>query len=892
VNNNLRSPIFLDTLAFSATTSADDGGELDMGKRIVVLSDGTGNSAAKVWRTNVWRLFQALDLKKSDQIAIYDDGVGTSSFKPLALLGGAFGVGLKRNVLGLYVYLCRNYRSQNDYYELERQSAAKENREPQAIENFSSDEIFLFGFSRGAFTVRVLAALVLTQGLVRFSSEADLSTRARAAYRAYRFTRYPNNTIEGLFRPLRTKAATQTHDPNQRPVDEIRFIGVWDTVAAYGSPLEEITLGFSKYIWPLELPNHQLHSKIHRARQALAIDEERTTFAPVLWTELDEPMAKATQDERLSQVWFAGVHSNVGGGYPDDALANVSLNWMMAEAADCDLRFKREPEDEPDARKEARAAQDKDGRLYDSRSGLGGYYRYGPRNISRFFAAACAPLKNKRVPKIHESVIDRIQVGAHLYAPIGLPAEYAVVTGDAREIRLLGTGTSETGSSAADRHREQESVWNGVWRRRAIYFLTVFASLYMALYPLIRESYAYQEMATRLRVVADAIKLTSAFLPSGADRWVQGYARDPAWFLLWAFTIGFLIWYGSTIKTEITSRMRRIWDDNLPDRMSPGATPAPSRGWQVAWRALLVALVYLATYPVFTSTQWLSFLTPPEPFDSMIRRYTEQPLRFAICAFLLFHLVPESAIQKLRTSDWYVNLLQFLKFKFAPLFFAIFIVLGALAVISHLMLNVRDSFGAFCKHTTNERGPLNAGNDGFPPSGPKRIEFDSSLTDDRSLCLPLGVFAQRGRQYTINVRRDPPDVPWTFWDDSNFMSGQPISRMEAWKQPIALFLYPFRRSLDRPWGAFIVRYGPTGNEESFLDRDPPALDDELADPPGSVREEIPSKDERLGEGWTARRDGELYVYLNKPTIGFPWIETLLGRAIGNTGKAQITVQRR
>ena len=236
-------------------------------------------------------------LKKSDQIAVYDDGVGTSSFKPLALLGGAFGVGLKRNVLGLYIYLCRNYCSREDYHELEKQSAIKENRHPKPLEDFNDDEILLFGFSRGAFTVRVLAALVLTQGLVRYGSEADLGTRARAAYRAYRFNRYPNNTIEGLFRPLRSKAATQTHNPNERPVIGIKFIGVWDTVAAYGSPLEEITLGFSKYIWPLELPNQQLNGKIYRARQALAIDEERTTFAPVLWDELDEPMATSTKDE-------------------------------------------------------------------------------------------------------------------------------------------------------------------------------------------------------------------------------------------------------------------------------------------------------------------------------------------------------------------------------------------------------------------------------------------------------------------------------------------------------------------------------------------------------------------------------------------------------------------
>ena len=72
--------------------------------KIVLLSDGTGNSAGKVWRTNVWRTFQLLELKGPDQIAMYDDGVGTSSFKPLAVLGGVFGYGLKRNVIGLYEF--------------------------------------------------------------------------------------------------------------------------------------------------------------------------------------------------------------------------------------------------------------------------------------------------------------------------------------------------------------------------------------------------------------------------------------------------------------------------------------------------------------------------------------------------------------------------------------------------------------------------------------------------------------------------------------------------------------------------------------------------------------------------------------------------------------------
>ena len=81
-----------------------------MSRKIILLSDGTGNSAAKVWRTNVWRTFEALDLSGNDQIALYDDGVGTSSFKPMAILGGAFGLGLRRNVIALYKFACRNYR--------------------------------------------------------------------------------------------------------------------------------------------------------------------------------------------------------------------------------------------------------------------------------------------------------------------------------------------------------------------------------------------------------------------------------------------------------------------------------------------------------------------------------------------------------------------------------------------------------------------------------------------------------------------------------------------------------------------------------------------------------------------------------------------------------------
>src|SRR5258708_9400164 len=119
------------------------GARASMSKNIVLLSDGTGNSAAKVLKTNVWRLFQVLDLRDpNSQIAFYDDGVGTSSFKLFAILGGVFGFGLKRNVIDIYSFCSRNYRP--------------------------GDRIYWFGFSRGAFTIRIVTGMIARPGLVAY----------------------------------------------------------------------------------------------------------------------------------------------------------------------------------------------------------------------------------------------------------------------------------------------------------------------------------------------------------------------------------------------------------------------------------------------------------------------------------------------------------------------------------------------------------------------------------------------------------------------------------------------------------------------------------------------------------------------------------------------------
>jgi uncharacterized protein (DUF2235 family) len=523
-----------------------------MGTRIILFSDGTGNAASKVWRTNVWRTFESVDLTSSEQVAIYDDGVGTSSFKPLAILGGAFGWGLKRNVLDLYKFVCRNYQS-------------------------NQDEIFAFGFSRGAFTIRIVIALIFNQGLVPYQTEAELDKSAKAAYRAFRSENFHSIwRVEQLFRSLRDLVVPGKYDKTKnKPVASVRFLGLWDTVAAYGLPIEEMTRGVSQWIWPLELPERILHKNVMRACHALALDDERTTFHPVLWNERNEIPAppgaqgvRHTRDERISQVWFAGMHSGVGGGYPDDSLAHIPLCWIMKEAQDCGLKYKiSPPADYPDALAEALSARDKDGRMYDSRQGLGGYYRYGPRKIWDLCHMRFSRNPGDEVfiplPKIHESALKRMRQEAHPYAPIGIPASYEVVTED-RTILSPQQNPFETPQQAAARAKAQEQVWNIVWFRRLVYFATVAASLHLVIYPLVRAIPKSGEYATWLRPLSDSIRIIGSFMPNALAVWINAYARDPGRFLLAALAVAFLTWLSSVaLAGKITDEMRTIWRANL-----------------------------------------------------------------------------------------------------------------------------------------------------------------------------------------------------------------------------------------------------------------------------------------------------------------------------------------
>lgn len=722
-----------------------------MNRRIVLLSDGTGNSAAKVWRTNVWRTFEALDLSGSDQVAFYDDGVGTSSFKPWAVLGGAFGFGLKRNVIDIYKFACRNYRSDDD-------------------------DIYGFGFSRGAFTIRVVIGLILHEGLVSADSEAELDRKATAAYRHYRKQHY--HTVwpfhpEDWLRWIRDRLLPIAYNKSDnRPVRKIRFVGVWDTVSAYGMPVDEMTRGISKYIYPLELPDHRLvRERVTRACQALALDEERTTFHPELWDEKVIPpetfnpdTPRAIEDEQLSQVWFAGVHSNVGGGYPDDSLAYIPFVWMITEAQRCGLKFKSDhagqPDNpgmlraDPDTFKNAFSKRDKDGRIYDPRKGLGGYYRYGPRKLVQLCNVRYSKKEDDEVlierPKIHESVFKRIGNRAHAYAPVGLPALYDVVKDDGT-IVTSGRYGIETEAEATARADAQEHVWNEIWKRRIVYFATVGTTIWLVIFPLVSSAQRSDEFYTRLRWVSDLVRFIGGFLPDFASTWVNGYARSPFWFVMILSLLSVLLWWAGRIAACSSNLMGSIW------RKTPEAPSGLPNNW----------------------------------------------------------------VYRLRSSPRYIAFHEGLKRQFAPAFFALIFAYFGLAILSHVSFDILDVAGRTCiDHDRNPNvpapQPLNVGDS-------KVIDFNIS-----DLCTPTGVeLATNGARYYVKVE---PVTPWTDYDIPVPIGGFSAKEPPAWYQRIFLALaLPLRRELLEDWFRIVLRYGRVGGEEKVFEPDPtdPLIQDNI-----------------------------------------------------------------
>lgn len=261
-----------------------------MAKNIIFCSDGTWDTAAK--NSNVYRIYKAMPTT-SEQLPFYDDGVGSDGIVIWKTLGGAFGTGLWQKIKDGYTKIAHAYEK--------------------------GDAVFLFGFSRGAYTARSIAGMIAACGLPTKNFSDDL---VNAAFDAYRERN-----------PAERAAKLAKLQSNEMDNAKIKMIGVWDTVGSLGIPslfgaVDPVVYGFL---------DTKLHPDVENAYHALAIDEKRAEFPATLW---EGPTAEG---QTLEQVWFTGVHSDVGGGEPEDpdgtALSDITLGWMMSKAAKLGLTF-------------------------------------------------------------------------------------------------------------------------------------------------------------------------------------------------------------------------------------------------------------------------------------------------------------------------------------------------------------------------------------------------------------------------------------------------------------------------------------------------------------------------------------------------------------------------
>ncbi len=257
---------------------------------IIICADGTWNrpeeDIEKDFPTNVLRLARAIKPSSGalKQHVFYDWGLGSYHS---SMSAGATGRGIHKNILDGYRYIVQNYAS--------------------------GDKIYLFGFSRGAYTVRALCGLINNCGILK-RPEANRIAEAWDIYKSPHKNKHPDGAESVKFRGEHCHRSRVVH-----------FVGVWDTVGALGIPFSLMGLFEGKD----EFYDTKMGSNVSFARHALAIDEQREDFEPTIWS--------SREGVDLKQVWFAGVHADVGGSYPPDKdsgyiAADAPLKWMLEEA--------------------------------------------------------------------------------------------------------------------------------------------------------------------------------------------------------------------------------------------------------------------------------------------------------------------------------------------------------------------------------------------------------------------------------------------------------------------------------------------------------------------------------------------------------------------------------
>lgn len=319
-------------------------------KNIVICCDGTGNEYGRN-NTNVVDTY-TVALKSKSQVAFYDPGVGTGGWEYdeessilRAKSDQATGKGLQKNVLDAYTFLMGCFDE--------------------------GDAVYLFGFSRGAFTVRSLGGMLHKCGLLGRDS-LNLIEYASKIYN----TR-DNDVIAAGFKATFSRSCP------------VHFIGVWDTV-------ESLALNAQK-----KFHNSRLNPEVKFGYHAVSIDEKRKDFPPSLWDE-----SHIAQGQTIEQVWFAGVHSDVGGYYDERGLSNIALRWMMDKAMASGMHV--------DNARLGDYLGDPHGVQHESYKG---FWKFRGKHI-------------RKVPEgalIHCSVVERMNKPENRYKPKNLPAAYKVV---------------------------------------------------------------------------------------------------------------------------------------------------------------------------------------------------------------------------------------------------------------------------------------------------------------------------------------------------------------------------------------------------------------------------------------------------------------------------------
>jgi len=351
-------------------------------KNIVICLDGTGNKFNEE-SSNVVKLYRVLMRKPEKQIVYYDPGVGTLAdpeYKiPVSkalnkILGLAFGYGMTKNIAEAYSYLMDNYKT--------------------------GDNVFIFGFSRGAYAARALAGLIHSVGILEQGNQS-LIPYAIELYKA------KNVDFEVLAKFKKTFGRTC----------DIKFLGIWDSVRTVGWVYD-----------PVFFPYTTNNVSVQAIRHAISIDEKRTLFLPLYWG------GKFCEKQDIKEVWFAGVHADVGGGYPESesGLAKISLEWMINEAIDSKFGLIIDPVNYEryvlGLNKDKKYTKpDSNAKMHDTLTGIWKVVQYFPLGVwdnQKKRKNTVMPERIRKIPDtaiLHHSVLERIEDSD--YKPLNLDIE-------------------------------------------------------------------------------------------------------------------------------------------------------------------------------------------------------------------------------------------------------------------------------------------------------------------------------------------------------------------------------------------------------------------------------------------------------------------------------------